>query len=301
MVGLFIVACVVFFAVSGFFQGLVRQIIGIAALLMAFLFAEHAGALIPDALVQRMNVPLTLIPGVKLGMGGIIVLFAAILVGRFGVKLLRLGKSKEEAAKQKRQDHFRGAMFGGLKGMLFALIVLMIVFSLGQVAEVVEPRARAAAQGQAGPGAPGPKSQPVEGSAVRRFFATAKRRIEKSVAGPVVRRASVLDQEMLQSFGDVIDISNDPQALARLREHPDVQKLMEFQNIRELTRDPEIVQAAQERRLLDLLNHPGVAAAARDVKLTETVKSMDFDRIIAHAKGEANSGKGDGGTTATAE
>ena len=299
MVGTFILACIAVFAVLGFFQGLMRQIIGIAALVMAYVLAEPAGALIPDSLVQSANVPLALAPGVKMGLGGLIVLIVGMFVGRVGVKLFGMVKRKEAAAKQRKRDRARGALFGALKGVIFALIVLWIVFSLGQVAEVVEePRAQAAAAPPAAEVLPGeaPKTEPAEkmsGSSLRSFFANAKKQIAQSVAGPLMRRANVLDAELLESLGDVIDISNDPMALARLRAHPDIKKLMASQKIRDLTDDPDIIEAGKGQRLLDLLNNPKVARVANDPKLKAALRAIDFDNVIAHAKGEVEGSEGE--------
>ena len=302
MVGLFILACVAFLAASGYFQGLTRQIIGIAAFVMACFLGGLAGGLIPDAWLQRMDVPLALVPGVKLALGSIIVLAATTLVGRAAVKMLRMRKNKEVAAKQKKQDHFRGAIFGGVKGMLFAMIILMVVSTLGQVAEVVEPKARAAARearadggasagGNAEPEAVTIKQRATQGSGLRHFLARAKRQIASSAAGPLVKAASVLDAKMLQSLEDIIDITNDRDSLRRLQQHADVQKLMEIQQIRDITQDPAVVEAAKKRDLFALLNHPGVAALAQNPQLKQAVKTVDLDAIIAHAKGEGTGGK----------
>ena len=123
------------------------------------------------------------------------------------------------------------------------------------------------------------------GSALRRFFAAAKQKIEASAAGPFMRKASVLDAEMLNAMGDLIDITNDRDALMRLQQHPDVQTLTSEVAIQELTNDPEIRAAARDRRILDLLNHPKVAEVAKNEKLLAKLKGADFDAIIAHAKG----------------
>ncbi len=293
MVGAFVLGCVLVFAAAGYFQGFARQVVNVAALIFAVLFAGPAAALAPDGLPEVMGVPLALAPAVKLAFGGVIVLALASAAGHLCNWLFRIGKSKDQVAKQRRQDRFRGLFFGAFKGLLVALILLMIVYNLGQVAEIVDERVQAAAAAARAEGGLAPEDgRPLPApprSALRRFFRAAKERIAHSALGGVVRQGSVVDADAMRALSDIIDISNDPDALRRLQQDPDVQKLAQIDSVRALIENPEIVEAAKERRFMELLDHPQVAAAANDRRVKALIKSMDFERIIAAAKGRTNS------------
>ncbi len=291
MVGMFVLLCIGVCAVSGYFQGLMRQLVSVAALLLAVVFAGPVGALVPDALPESMNVPLALIPGMKMAMGGMIVLVLASVAGSVVAKGLQASKTKEIRAEQQKLDRFRGSFFGAAKGLLLALVILMIVYNLGQVAEIVEARVASptvgdGAKATTGVRAGAPAQRPVRGSGLRHTLAAIKRWIGDSAAGPLVRQANVVDAKMLRDLGDIIDISNDPNALRRLKEHPDVKRLMEVEQVRELVKNPEVVKLVREHQFLELLNRADVAAAAQDSRVKALAKQVDLEGILAFAKGD---------------
>ena len=175
MVAGFVLASTLIFALLGHSKGLVRQIIGIVALVLAFIFAEQVGAAIPGTFIERMGIPLLLRPGAQKGLGALIVLVGAIVAGNLGALVLASGQSSEAAAEHRRRDQARGAVLGAVKGFLIAMLILVVVYNLGQVAEVVDQRV--------GPAEEGDVAKVEEGSNMRRTFAMAKKNIERSALG----------------------------------------------------------------------------------------------------------------------
>ena len=278
MVGALIVASTVIFALSGYAKGLIRQTVEIGALICALFLARPVGALIPDALAEAMNVPLLLRPALKTGLGGILVLIVAGWAGSGVAYLLVAGKPKKVVAKQMKEDRARGAWLGGIKGLLVALFVLVVVYNLGQVAEMAEGRVRAR-YGEKG-------AEKIRGSGLRRFLANAKNRIDRSATRGLVQLGSPVDDEAIGLVDDVIDIANDPEALRRLISHPDVQQIMRNPKIAGLAQDADIVHAAKEREFLEIMNSEKVAALLGDAQLREELSRVDVKAIIKQAKGK---------------
>lgn len=278
MVGGLIVASIVIFALAGYAKGLIRQIVEIGALVCALVLARPIGALIPDALAEAMSVPLLLRPALKTGLGGILVLIAAGWAGRAVAYLLMAGKPKKVVAKEMKEDRARGAWLGGIKGLLVALLVLIVVYNLGQVAEMAEGRVRARYGVK--------EAGKVRGSGLRRFLSGAKSRIDRSATRGLVRMGSPVDDEAIGLLDDVIDIANDPEALKRLLSHPDLQEIMRHPKIAGLAQDADIVNAAKERELLEIMNSDKVTALVSDAELRKELRRVDVKAIIKHARGE---------------
>ena len=273
----FVLITTLIFAMRGYSKGLVRELIGIAALVLAFMFAEQAGGLVPAAVIDRMGIPLVLRPGVQKGLGAMIVLVGAIVIGQFGATVLASGQSQEAEARHRKQDQMRGAFFGGVKGFLIAMLLLVVVYNLGQVAEVVDRGG--------GPAGKGDAAIEDQGSKTRRLLAGAKRRIDQSALGGIVEMSTPFDSKAISLVGDVIDVANDPEALRRLQQQPEVRGLMANPKIAGLARDPDIMEAAKERRFLDILNSEKLSAVVHDPELRAELKKIDVESIIKSAKG----------------
>jgi len=277
MVAGLILGCVFFFALSGYAKGLIRQLVEIGALVCALVLARPIGALIPDSIPDAIGVPLLLKPALKTGLGGILVLIAAGWLGRAIAMMLTADKPKKEVVKQIRVDRARGAWLGAIKGLLVSLLILIVVYNLGQVAEMAEARVRARYGEE--------RAEQARGSGLREFLVGAKRRIDQSSTRGLVKMGSPVDDEAIGLVDDVIDIANDPEALRRLVRHPELQTIMRHPKIAGLARDADIVHATKERQFLEIMNSEKVAALVSDAELREELRRVDVKAIIKHAKG----------------
>lgn len=275
MVGLFILGMVAVFAWTGYRHGLVRQAIELGALVLAILFAKPVSASIPPGLPGIRNTPLLLQPVATQAVAALLVMLLAVAVGRLGVMALKLGQDKAEAKRRSKRDRRRGAGLGAVKGLLYALIALVIVHNLGQVAEITtEHAARRGAQ--------------IRSPGMGRSLIKAKKAIDGSTAAGIVKLASPIDEQVFALLADLLDIANDAAALKRLQQHSDLQPLLDNPHIVALAQDEGIIQAAKDRQFLAILDNQKVADAVDDPELRAELKRLDVAAIIRAVKSDTH-------------
>jgi len=275
VVGLFILGMAAAFAWGGYRHGLVRQGIQLGALVLAILFAKPVSASIPVGLPGIRNTPRLLQPVATQAVAALLVMLIAVAVGRLGVLALSLGQDKDEAKRRSARDRRRGAGLGAVKGLLYALIALVIVHNLGQVAEITTEHA-------------GKRGAQIRSPCMGRSLIKAKKAIDRSTAAGIVKLASPIDEEVFVLLADLLDIANDAAALKRLQQHPDLQPLLGNPRILALAQDEGIIQAAKDREFLAILNNENVADAVGDPELRAELKRLDAAAIIQAVKGDTD-------------
>lgn len=157
-----------------------------------------------------------------------------------------------------------GAACGFLVGLVFVYAAVSGVRALGRIAE---------ARGEA-PGAV---------SGISLGLADAKDSLEGGMAGDLVRKADPIPDSLYDLFGKVARLSGDEEALLRLLDYPDFQRLLEHPRMVALASNPSVQQAAREKNYFALFSNPQFLEAATDPDLAKLLTSIDLQKALDYA------------------
>ena len=264
------VLIIVFKIWQGWRLGLVRQLVSIAALIVAsgvgILGARGAGALLRPVLPFPEQV-LAPIGGLLLGfvVWAVITMAGAILFKRTsqqGITLVRVGYE------------LAGAALGALHGVVLVWMLALGLRLLGSVAETtlaLEKNPRLA----------GRQAVSANASAVR--LAALKRSLDQGVAGRALRSIDPLPQTTYSTLGKLTRLVANSKSIERFLAYPGVRPVMNHPKVVALLSDPEVGKALSERRYFALLSNPRLVAAADDPDVSARLHAIDFEKALDFA------------------
>ncbi|MFC1706669.1 CvpA family protein [Planctomycetota bacterium] len=149
-------------------------------------------------------------------------------------------------------DKLLGAVVGFLKGALLILVVLLVVdvVDLGRL-----------------------------GAAVRGSYTM---ELNRTHVMPTL--SQVPEVRVARSVGDAARVADfvraHPDCADRLAGHSQLGPLFDYEPVRALRGDAELKRAAQEKRYSDVLRHPKVVAVLKDREVIRRLADVDFERIL---------------------
>jgi Colicin V production protein len=282
----FAVVLVLFEVVRGWRLGLPRQLIRLAALVVAYAAALFGGRLLLPITRPILNMPDLVLSAVA---GAALALLAYAGVSSLGAILFKRTNEQDS-----RLVRFVYGFAGGLLGLFFGLFALWLI--------VVSVRAiGAVAESQAG-------SRPLmtypDGSATshalevrRRFlgnpneqtagFAASLARLRNSVElgalGNAIKQTDPVSQGTYDTLTKVTSVFSSPERARRFLSFPGVRELSEHPKIVALRDDATITELIAQRRFLDLLQNQKIIDAANDPALADRIKKFDLQRALDYA------------------
>ncbi len=265
-------------ALHGWRVGIVRQLLGVGALLAAYLVGYFGGGVLGPVLKRFIDLPENVLAVAGAVVVGFVMYCAIIFVGSIlfkktseqGVMIVRLGYG------------LSGAAVGALYGLFLVWIAILAVRLLGSVAETQI----AVAKNQhltLGKATPSPTPVPTPPSAVVRGLAQMKHSLESGAAGAVVQQVDPIPGTLYGILRKLGVMVSDEKSVNRFLSYPGVQPLLAHPKVAALQSDQEITIDIIERRYLKLIGNPRIIAAANDAEIGALMRKFEFEKALDYA------------------
>ena len=277
---------ILFEIVRGWRLGLLRQLMRLAALVVAYVAAFFGGRLLVPITRSLFRMP----DFVLSALGGALLAFVAYaVVSSLGIILFKRTGEQDSRIVQLIYG-FAGAIVGLFFGFFTLWLIVVSVRAVGAVAD-----AQVHNRSPTVHGAPDPISHAVE---VRRRFlgdgadqsaafaasvARLKSSLELGALGNAVKRTDPVSQETYDTLTKVVAVFSSPERAQKFLSFPGARELSEHPKIVALRDDPEISGMIAQKRFLDLLHDQRIIDAANDPGLTDRIKKFDVQGALDYA------------------
>jgi membrane protein required for colicin V production len=282
----FALVLVLFEVVRGWRLGLLRQLMRLAALVVAYAAGFFGGRLLVPIVRPLLKMPDFILSA----LGGAILAFVAYAtVSCMGAILF-----KRTGEQQSRLVQLIYGIAGAIVGLFFGVFALwLIVVSVRAVGNVADAQVRN--RSPTVNTAPGDTSHALE---VRRRFlgdgnepsatfaaslARLKNSLELGVVGNVIKQTDPVSQKSYDTLSKVVVVFSNPERARKFLSFPGARELSEHPKIVALRDDPEISEMIAQQRFLDLLRDQRIIDAANDPALAERIKKFDLWAALDYA------------------
>jgi len=282
----FALVLVLFEVVRGWRLGLLRQLMRLTALVVAYSAGFFGGRLLVPIVRPLLKMP----DFVLSALGGAIFAFVAYaVVSCMGAILL-----KRTGEQQSRLVQLIYGIAGAIVGLFFGVFALwLIVVSVRAVGAVADAQVRT--QSAAVHTAPDVTSHALE---IRRRFlgdgnepsaafaaslARLKNSLELGAFGNVIKQTDPVSQKSYDTLSKVAAVFSNPERARRFLSFPGARELSEHPKIVALRDDPEISEMIAQKRFLDLLRDQRIIDAANDLAVAERIKKFDLQAALDYA------------------
>jgi membrane protein required for colicin V production len=282
----FALVLVLFEVVRGWRLGLLRQLMRLAALVVAYAAAFFGGRLLVPIVRPLLKMP----DFVLSALGGAILAFVAYAaVSCMGAVLL-----KRTGEQQSRLVQLIYGIAGAIVGLFFGVFALwLIVVSVRAVGAVADAQVRNPSV--AVHTAPDVTSHALE---IRRRFlgdgnepsaafaaslARLKNSLELGAFGNVIKQTDPVSQKSYDALSKVAAVFSNPERARRFLSFPGARELSEHPKIVALRDDPEISEMIAQKRFLDLLRDQRIIDGANDPALAKRIKKFDLQAALDYA------------------
>ena len=282
----FAVVFILFEVVRGWRLGLIRQLVRVAALVMAYAAAVFGGRLLVP--ITR---PFLKMPDIVLSIlaGAVLALVVYALVTSMGKVLFkRTGQQNSQLV------HLIYGFAGAIVGLFFGAFVLwLIVASVRAVGTVADAQVRSQARSPEAA-----QSATLRALDVRRRFlsepnwespalATSlvrlKNSLELGLLGNAVKQTDPVPLKTYETLGKVGSVFSNPERAQKFLTFPGARELSEHPKIVALRGDPDISEMIAQGRFLDLLQNQRIIDAANDPELADRIKKFDLQKALDYA------------------
>ena len=278
---------ILFEVLRGWRLGLMRQIMRLIALGVAYAAAFFGGSWLVPAVRPFFKMP---DPILSILCGATLAVAAYMLVSGVGAILFKR-TSQQESRLLYLIYGFSGAILGLFFGLFLLWLTVVSVRTAGALAEgQANPRSDLAARP-----AQDPTSHALD---VRRRFlsesedgmqtlatslARLKNSLELGLLGSALKNTDPVSQKtygMLEKAGSVL---SSPERTQKFLTFPGARELAEHPKIVALRSDPEIADLVAQGRFLDLLQNPLLIEVANDPVIAQRIKKFDVQRALDYA------------------
>jgi uncharacterized membrane protein required for colicin V production len=280
------VVLVLFEIVRGWRRGLLRQLMRLVALVVAYVAAFFGGRLLVPITRPFFKMPDFVLSALA---GALLAFVAYAVVSSVGTVLFK--RTGEQDSRLVRLIYgFAGAIVGFLFGLFAVWLIVVSVRAVGAVAEA-QVRSRSATV-RSGPDT---TSHALE---VRRRFlgegneqsaafaaslARLKNSIELGALGNIVKQTDPVSQKTYDTLTKAAAVFSTPERVQKFLSFPGARELSEHPKIVALRDDPGISELIAQKRFLDLLQNQRIIDAANDPALAERIKKFDVQRALDYA------------------
>jgi Colicin V production protein len=257
----------------GWRLGLPRQLVRLAALVIAYAVALYCGAMLLPLLRPILKLPDFALSALG---GAILAALVYVIINTTGAILFKR-TSQQESGVVRLVYGLSGAALGVVFGLFFLWIVIVGIRSVGSVAE-----AEVTASAPYLPAHRTFTNVPDE-NALSVSIARLKKSLEIGHVGDVVRQTDVIPAGIYDTLSKVGEVFSKPERAARFLSYPGVTQLADNPKILALRADPQITRMLEEGRLWELLQDDRLIEAANDPELAKQVKQFDLKKALDYA------------------
>ena len=269
---------VLFKAWHGWRVGIVRQVLGVVALLVAYLVGYFGGGVVGTALHSVIDLPENLLAVAGAVSLGFVMYCAISFVGSIVFK-----KTSQQSLGLVRLGYgFSGACVGAVYGLFLVWIAILAIRLLGSVAETQIAVAKNPHLTLGKP-TPTPTPKPTPPSAVVRGLAQMKQSLETGAAGALVQQVDPIPGTLYGILHKLGVMVSDEKSVSRFLSYPGVQPLLAHPKVAALQNDQEITRDIIQRRYLNLIRNPRIVAAANDAEIGELMRKFEFEKALDYA------------------
>jgi membrane protein required for colicin V production len=277
---------ILFEVVRGWRLGLLRQLMRLVALVVAYAGAFFGGRLLVPITRQFFKMPDFVLSALA---GALLAFVAYAAASSLGTVLFK--RTGEQDSRAVRLIYgFAGAIIGLFFGFFALWLIVVSVRVVGVVAD---------AQVRTGPASahayPDAASHALEvrrrflgdGSEQSAVFAASLSRLKNSLElgalGDAVKEMDPVSPKTYDTLTKVVAVFSTPERVRKFLSFPGARDLSEHPKIVALREDPEISEMIAQKRFLDLLRDQRMIDAANDPALAERIKKFNLQRALDYA------------------
>ncbi len=275
----FAVLLMLFQIVRGWRLGLPRQLVRIAAIVMAYSAALFGGSLLLPLLRPLLKVPDFVISALG---GAILAMIVYSVVNMIGTILFK--RTGQQGSGLVRLVYgLSGAALGIFFGLFFIWLLVTGIRSIGAVAEA-QVNANVPSRPPPSTGRRVRPTDPItEKTSLAFSIARLKKSIELGSVGDLVKQTDVLPSGIYETLGKVGEVFAKPERATRFLSYPGVAEIADTPQILALRADPEITRMLEQGRFWELLQDERLIEAANDPELKARLKKFDLRRALEYA------------------
>jgi hypothetical protein len=271
----FALLLILFEALRGWRLGLVRQVVRLLALVLAYAGAVFGGRMLLPLLRPFFRLPdlfISIIAGAVLAFAiyALVNLLGALLFKRTG---------QQPAGFIRFLYGLSGAFLGIFFGLFTIWLLIVGIRSLGAIANA-QLQAETTTRSQL------PRHQAVLPNNPNPLINSLARLNNSIALGPVgntVTAVDVVPTQAYQTLGKLGTVVSSPESAERFLSYPGAKELTENPKLIALRDDPEIIALIQQQRYLELLQNPKLIEALNDPTLAAQVKGFEFQKALDYA------------------
>jgi hypothetical protein len=260
----------------GWRLGLPRQLVRLAALVIAYAVALFCGQMLLPLLRPIVKAPDFVLSALG---GAILAALVYVIINTTGAILFKR-TSQQESSLVRLIYGISGAVLGVVFGLVFIWMTIVGIRSIGSIAEA-----------EVGAGTPRvaihhPFAKPPDESSLSVTIARLKKSLELGHVGDVVKQTDVIPTGIYDTLAKVGEVFAKPERASRFLSYPGVTELADNPKILALRADSQITRMLEEGRLWELLRDDRLIEAANDPELARQVKKFDLRKALDYAAQE---------------
>jgi hypothetical protein len=255
-------------SIRGWRMGVVRQLVDLAALGLAYGTAILAARLAPHYL-RSLDYPDVLLSVIAGSISG-----GVVYVGLGGLGSKLCGRTRDQNLGLARLGYGAGGSILGAMSAVFTVWMFVLgIRCLGTVAEAEVAMARSVYVGHPAFN-PGPMAE-----GLARF----KQSLDTGPVGAMMQETDPVPDRIYAILTKITQVVSSVDSMRRFASFPGTKELSQNPRIIALQKDPQIAQLASKGNVMALLGNPKIAAAVNDPKLEGMVKSFALEKALDYA------------------
>ena len=272
----FAAVLILFEMIRGWRLGLVRQVVRLLALVLAYLGALFGGRMLLPLLRPMFRLPDLFIAILA---GAVLAVAIYALVNFVGAVLFK--RTGQQPAGLVRLVY---GVSGGLLGIFFGLftvwLIVVAIRSLGAIANA-EVHAQAATRSAVPSGSR--NSSPNDSNLLINSLARLNNSVELGAVGKTVKTVDVVPDRTYETLSKLGTVASSPQTAERFLSFAGARALTENPRLIALRNDSEIMSLIEQQRYLELLQNRKLIDALNDPTLTSQLKNFQFQKALDYA------------------
>jgi membrane protein required for colicin V production len=277
---------ILFEIVRGWRLGLLRQLMRLVALVVAYAAAFFGGRLLVPITRSFFKMPDFVLSALA---GALLAFVAYAAASSMGTVLFK--RTGEQDSRTVRLIYgFAGAIIGLFFGFFALWLIVVSVRVVGAVADAqvrIRPATAHAYPDAASHALEVRRRFLGDGSEQSAPFAASLARLKNSLElgtlGNAVKRTDPVPQKTYDTLTKAVAVFSTPERVRKFLSFPGARELSEHPKIVALRDDREISEMIAQKRFLDLLRDQRMIDAANDPALAERIKKFDFQRALDYA------------------
>ena len=272
--------CLLYQITRGWQRGVMRQLVYLVALLLAYPVAWFAGPMMLPALR-----PLGFPDFVLSAVGGSALAFVVFVVVSVLGAILFKKTSQQEVRIIRWGYGVSGASLGLVSGLIFVWGMLLGVRLLGTMAESEVAVSRIAAEKRLSASGQSSLEEPTvrKPGGVVLSIAQMKHSLDHGAAGPVIKQVDPVPQEVYDMIGKATAVVANPESASRFLNYPGAEPIISHPKVLALRDDPAIVRQAKARDFMGLMKNERLVAVANDPEVQALLKKFEFQKALDYA------------------